>query len=105
MLVRKLTMLAAAIVLAMVITVSSAERSEARYGRWIGAGIAAAVIIGAARHYRYRRYYGGDYYGDYGYGYYPYRRRVYSYNYYRPYYGYYRPYRIGYARRAWRRWR
>ena len=68
----------------------------------VGAGIAAAVILGSIYHHRHHRYYG------YPYGYYgePY----YGYGYYRPYrhYGYYRPPTTiitGMVSRGWHRWR
>ena len=80
---RNLSALAAIATFALMTTVGSVNRAEARrgWGWGIGAGIATALVLGAIyRHHRpnygYRYYYGG--YPSYGYGYPYYGYRYYS---------------------------
>ena len=85
------TTVVASLALATMVLAGSTERVEAHRG-WggVGAGIAAAVILGSIYHHRHhRRYYG--YYDD-GYPYYGYPRYR-HYGYYRPYYHRYRHHR------------
>ncbi len=81
MMIHKPAALIASLALALLLVATPAERAEARRGwGWVGAGIAAAVIIGSI--HNHRRYYRRPYYGYYGgYGY-----QDYDYGYYRPYY-------------------
>src|SRR4029453_45652 len=89
-------------VLALMISLASVHRAEARRWGWgwgIGGGIATALILGGI--YRHHRHY----YSGYSY------RPRYAYYGHRPYYGYryYRPrYAVagyGYWRPRWRHWR
>ena len=79
-----LTLVAAASLAAA--TLAAPKPAEARcYGCWVGAGVAASVIAGAA--IANAGYYGAPaYYGGYA----PYQPVYYG-GYYRPYYGYYAP--------------
>jgi hypothetical protein len=100
---RTSTTIVATTALALMISVVSADRAEARHwgGGWgwgIGGGIATALILGSI--YRHHRYY----------GYYRPRHAYYGYRYYRPRYalagyGYWHPrwrYRHWHGYRHWR---
>jgi len=94
------TVIAATTALALMFSLASVGRAEARRWGWgIGAGIATALILGGI--YRHHRHYYGGYYYRPRYAYYGYRP-YYGYRYYRPRYafaGY------GYLRPRWRHWR
>ncbi|HWV52656.1 hypothetical protein [Pseudorhodoplanes sp.] len=95
---RKILLTLVAVASIAAATVVAPKNAEARcYGCWVGAGVAASVIAGAAianagyGYYGYPAYYGS--YGGYGYGYGGYGGGYYqpAYYGYRPYYGYYAP--------------